>query len=188
MAKTPKRPISTLDDDTLKREGVLRQKESYWDKLKSGRVFKREQVDSDSDEDDRGGTGREGDSGRGRRRPRRESYLGDDTPEREDARRKIEIAGLIAETGLASEARRDRDAPRKESSLDEGLESSPTHPLLGDKQQYDGLEPDVNPLPDLTTPEGQEEYQLEQQLKLQKRNELQDRLTNDPSMKPSGPS
>ncbi|MDF1646382.1 MAG: hypothetical protein P1U61_05320 [Legionellaceae bacterium] len=187
MAKTPKRPVNILDDDALKREDALRKKESYWNKIKSGRGFKRERADTDSDEEDEGSAGREGGSGRGRRRPRRESYLGDDTPEREDARRELEIAGLVAATGLGSEGRRDRTVQRKQDpGLEENLEGSPQHPILGNKQQYDGLEPDVNPLPDLTTPEGQEEYQLEQQLKMQKRNELQDRLTNRPEFKPPG--
>jgi hypothetical protein len=121
-----------------------------------------------------------------KRKPTTASYLDDDTPEREDRRRKIEIDGLIKATGLASEARRDRDIQRKkELGSEEALEGAPTHPLLGDKQQYDGLDPDVNPVPDLTTPEGQEAYQLQQQLQMQKRLELQQRL--QPSIKPQGP-
>ena len=116
------------------------------------------------------------------------SYLDEDTPEREDRRRQIEIRGLLAATGLASEARRDRDVPRKEAlASEEALLDSPTHPLLGMKQQYDGLDPDVNPIPDLTTPEGQEAYQLQQQLQMQKRLELQNRLQNKHTMKPAGP-
>ncbi len=161
MIKRYKRAKSHLNNDTSKHEDALRKKAKH--------------------SDDEGG------SGRGRREPPRESYLGDDTPEREDRRREIEITGLIAATGLASEGRRDRNAPRKDDpGLEENLEGSPTHPILGDKQQYDGLDPDVNPIPDLTTPEGKEEYQLQQQLKLQKRNELQDRLTNKPEFKPPG--
>ena len=163
MAKRLKRSRNSLEQDTSKYEDALRKK------LK------------DSDDD-------EGGSGRGRREPPRGSYLGEDTPEREDRRREIEITGLIATTGCASEGRRDRNTPRKEDpGPEEGLEGSPTHPILGDKQQYDGLDPDVNPVPDLTTPEGKEEYQLQQQLKLQKRHDLQNRLQNDPSMKPPGP-
>ena len=126
-------------------------------------------------------------SGRGGKRGREGSYLGDDTEARENKRRKIEIAGLIAATGLASEARRDRDVPyQASSSLEDGLDSIPSHPILGDKQQFDGLDPDVNPIPDLTTPEGQEAYQLQQQLQMQKRLELQNRLQS--SIKPAGPS
>jgi hypothetical protein len=123
----------------------------------------------------------------GKQAPDQTSYLTEDTPEREDRRRELEIAGLIKATGLGSEARRDRHAKRKNTPPSEGLEGAPSHPLLGDKQQFDGLDPDVNPIPDLTTPEGQEAYQLEQQLKMQKRLELQNRLQNDPSMKPHGP-
>jgi hypothetical protein len=114
------------------------------------------------------------------------SYLTDDTPERENMRREIEIAGLIKATGLASETRRDRTEQPK-AGVEAGLDSgSPQHPILGDNPKYDGLDPEVNPLPDLTSPEGQEAYQLEQQLKMQKRMELQNRLQNqnDPSMKP----
>jgi hypothetical protein len=158
----------SLDDDPLKREDARRKAKNY---LKA------------EDEDD------DGSGGSGRRRPRGDSYLGDDTPEREDRRREIEIAGLIKATGLASESRRDRAVKRqKDAGPTEGLEGSPQHPILGDKQQFDGLDPDVNPMPDLTTPEGQEAYQLEQQLKMQKRHELQNRLQSNPSMKPSGPS
>ncbi len=162
MANRLKRFLRGTDDEALKKKRLLRKNEKNTD-----------------DEGDGG-------SGRGGRKPPWESYLGEDTPERENARRKIEITGLIAATGLASEGRRDRDAPRKDVGYDEGLEGAPEHPILGDKQQYDGLEPDVNPLPDLTSPEGREEYQLEQQLKMQKRQELQDRLTNKPEFKPPG--
>jgi hypothetical protein len=134
----------------------------------------------DAHDDDDDGSGRGGTRGRGG------SYLGDDTQERENKRRKIEITGLIAATGLASEARRDRDDPyQASSSLEDGLEAIPSHPILGDKQQFDGLDPDVNPIPDLTTPEGQEAYQLQQQLQMQKRLELQNRLQS--SIKPAGP-
>ena len=140
-------------------------------------VLKRK--DAHDDDDNR--------SGRGGKRGGGGSYLGDDTQERENKRRKIEIAGLIAATGLASEVRRDRDAPyQASSSLEDGLDSIPSHPILGDKQQFDGLDPDVNPIPELTTPEGQEAYQLQQQLQMQKRLELQNRLQS--SIKPAGPS
>lgn len=123
----------------------------------------------------------------GRQKTQPPSYLSEDTDERENKRRKLEIAGLIAETGCASEARRDRDAPPKDArSLEDNWENTPTHPILGNSQQYDGLDPDVNPLPDLTTPEGQEAYQLQQQLQLQKRQELQQRLVNRPEFKPRG--
>ncbi len=118
------------------------------------------------------------------------SYLDNDTEAREDKRRKIEIAGLIAATGMASEVRRDRDATRQDPGAGEALEGSPKHPILGDKQHLDGMAPDVATVPDLTTPEGQEAYQLQQQLQMQKRHELQNRLdnTHTPSIKPAGPA
>ncbi|MDX2346706.1 MAG: hypothetical protein QNK11_07550 [Legionella sp.] len=157
-----------LVEEPLKREDLRRKAKSY---LKD-------------DNEDEGG--RSGESGRGR--PRGDSYLTDDTPEREDRRREIEISGLIKATGLASETRRDRHVQRnKDVSAGEALEGAPQHPLLGDKQQYDGLDPDVNPVPELTTPEGQEAYQLQQQLQMQKRLELQNRLDKVSSIKPAGP-
>ncbi len=166
MAKNFRRLLNPFGEDTSKDEDLLRKK--------------------GKDVEDEGEGGTEGSSGRGSRRPRGESYLGEDTAERENKRRKIEIAGLIAETGCASEPRRDRDAPPKDRPASEkGLEA-PVHPIVGKSQQYDGLDSDVNPIPDLTTPEGQEAYQLQQQLKLQKRQELQQRLANKPEFKPPG--
>lgn len=122
----------------------------------------------------------------GKERPEKPSILAEDTAERENKRREIEIAGLIAATGCASETRRDRHVIAKQEALGQELEGMPSHPILGDKQQYDGLDPDVNPIPDLTTPEGREEYQLQQQLQYQKRLELQNRLANKLQFKPPG--
>lgn len=114
------------------------------------------------------------------------SYLTDDTPERENMRREIEIAGLIKATGLASETRRDRNQQPKTGPSEELQAEHPEHPILGDNPKYDGLDPEVNPVLELTTWEAQEAYQNEQQLKMQKRMELQNRLQNqnDPSITP----
>ena len=156
-------------------------------KFLAHRLRKKEEAHEDEDEGGRGRSG-SGGSSTGRKRPR-ETYLGEDTEVKENKRRALEIKGLIASTGLSSEARRDRDFIREKSTnpdagLDEGI---PKHPILGDKQQYDGLDPEVNPIPALTSQEALEAYQLEQQLKMQKRLELQKRMDNTATIKPRGP-
>jgi hypothetical protein len=103
-----------------------------------------------------------------------DTYLADDTIERENQRRPLEQAGLRRLSGMSVKGH-EREVPTE--SAEHGLEQQMSagieeHPLL-DKQQFDGIDASVNPAPPLSDAEARREHdnarneqQLQKQLKL----------------------
>lgn len=119
-----------------------------------------------------------------------DSFLADDTTVRLNQQRLLEQEGLRRLSGKRVIAR-DRDI-REEPKADFGAEEQhgqglQEHPLL-DKQQFDGIDADVNPAPPLSDPESRREYdnaRNEQQLQHQLKLGLQPGKSSAP--KPPGP-
>jgi len=118
-----------------------------------------------------------------------ETYLADDTVERENQRRPKEQEGLRRLSGMSVQAH-DRDVPTESADLGidqhmgAGIEE---HPLL-DKQQFDGIDASVNPAPSLSDAEARREYdnaRNEQQLQKQLKLGLAPKMNTAP--KPPGP-
>jgi hypothetical protein len=127
---------------------------------------------------------------RERRPDQQGTYLADDTVARQNAQRLEEQQGLRRATGK-SVASHDRvDEPEHAASLgaeeqmSEGLQD---HPFL-DKQQYDGIDSNVNPAPPLADAEARREYdnaQNEKQHRKQLQMGMQPGMNSAP--KPHGP-
>lgn len=118
-----------------------------------------------------------------------ETYLTDDTLERENQRRPKEQEGLRRLSGMSVKGH-DRDVPTESAEL--GMEQQMSagveeHPLL-DKQQFDGIDASVNPAPSLSDAESRREYdnaRNEQQLQKQMKLGLAPKMNTAP--KPPGP-
>jgi len=118
-----------------------------------------------------------------------ETYLADDTVERENRRRPKEQEGLRRLSGMSVKGH-DREAPTESADL--GIEqqmgsSLQEHPLL-DKQQFDGIDASVNPAPPLSDAEARREHdnaRNEQQLQKQMKLGLAPKMDTAP--KPPGP-
>ena len=118
-----------------------------------------------------------------------ETYLAEDTVERENQRRPKEQEGLRRLSGLSVKGH-DREVPTESDDLGLGAELSSgvqDHPLL-DKQQFDGIDASVNPAPALSDAEARREYdnaRNEQQLQKQMKLGLNPQMDTAP--KPQGP-
>lgn len=118
-----------------------------------------------------------------------ETYLADDTVERENIRRLDEQKGLRGVSGMSVKGH-DRDAPTESATL--GMEQQmgsglQDHPLL-DKQQFDGIDASVNPAPALSDAEARREHdnaRNEQQLQKQMKLGMAPKMDTAP--KPPGP-
>lgn len=118
------------------------------------------------------------------------TYLAEDTPGRLNAQRLLEQEGLRRLLGKRVIARDREETP--ELSQDLGPEENygaglQDHPLL-DKQQFDGIDADVNPAPPLSDREARREHdnaRNEQQLQHQLKLGLQPGKSTAP--KPQGP-
>lgn len=118
-----------------------------------------------------------------------ETYLADDTVERENQRRLQEQKGLRRLSEMSVKGH-DREVPAESASMaaeqqmGSGLQD---HPLL-DKQQFDGIDASVNPAPPLSDAEARREYdnaRNEQQLQKQMKLGLAPKMGTAP--KPPGP-
>jgi len=125
-----------------------------------------------------------------RRKPTDTTMLADDTVVRMNKQRLMVQDSLRQQTGMSVIAReRDIEEEPKadfaeEAQHGQGLQE---HPFL-DKQQYDGIDPSVNPAPPLSDADARREYdnaRNEQQLQHQLKLGLQPGKSFDP--KPSGP-
>ena len=119
-----------------------------------------------------------------------ETYLADDTIERENQRRPKEQEGLRRLSGMSVKGH-DRKAPTEsadiglEQQMGSGLEE---HPML-DKQQFDGIDSSVDPIPtNITDPKLLDEIREQQrELQLQKDIKLGLAKKRDTAPRPSGP-
>ena len=109
-----------------------------------------------------------------------ETLLKKDTPTMEDRRRLQEQAGHRRWQVRMNVRDRPEDRaslePDPESALENGIAQ---HPLL-DTQRFDGIDPDLNPLPPLNTEARRE---MDNELRLQQQKKLE-RL-NQPSARPA---
>ncbi|MDF1826859.1 MAG: hypothetical protein P1U39_01080 [Legionellaceae bacterium] len=118
-----------------------------------------------------------------------DTYLADDTVERENLRRPLEQAGLRRLSGMSVQGH-DRDVPTESAGQDLDQQMSAgveEHPLL-DKQQFDGIDASVNPAPPLSDAEARREFdnaRNEQQLQKQMKLGLAPKMNTAP--KPPGP-
>jgi hypothetical protein len=102
------------------------------------------------------------------------SFLVADNKEMERIRRRREQSGE-RQFGTVHEKEHRNDSSSPEESLDNGLME---HPYFKDRQNYDGVDPTVNPIPALNT-EARREYDNELRLQHQKK------LQNNPNYNPA---